>query len=122
MANLYMLIDEKKDFALFKVGYASHLQQRLTTYGTNNAGCELIDCVQTRNSGCSKLHLEKKCHEELKALGYNVVNAKVNGQRTEWIKVEYTDSFYQTLKENGFKALKTTAKHIQYNMDGSRKA
>lgn len=116
-----MLIDEKKDFALFKIGYASNLSQRLMTYSTNNAGCELIDSVQTRKNGQSKLHLEKECHNELKMLGYNTINAKVNGKQTEWIKVDYTDSFYQILKNNGFKALRTTAKHIQYNIDGSKK-
>ena len=103
MKNIvYLMLDEKKDFALFKVGFTSNLVQRLSQYTTHNPLTRAIDTVVTY--GKTKRTVENKFHEEVKKRGYDFVVATADGKTTEWFKVEYTDKFYNELKEKGLRA------------------
>ncbi len=104
MNNIYLIKDEKKDFALFKVGFASNLLTRLYAYTTHNPMSECVNVVSTYEK--SKRNVEKMFHDEIKAMGYEFVNAKMDNKKTEWFKVSYDDPFYNELTENGLSAFK----------------
>lgn len=102
MNTIYLMLDEKKDFALFKVGFASNLFNRMPQYATHNAGTECIDYVKTQLK--SKRHVEKKFHMEVKAQGYSFYKSPITGSYTEWFQVSYNDPFYTALKIKGLNA------------------
>jgi hypothetical protein len=116
MNKLYLMMDEKKDYALFKVGFASNIFQRIVAYSTHNAGATLINTVNTKAT--SKHQLEKKCHAEIIARGYKFAVSPLTHSTTEWFAVSYDDPFYKELKTFGFEALKTTARHKIHNLEG----
>lgn len=103
MANtVYLMLDEKKDFALFKIGFTSNFTKRLYSYTTHNPLVRAIDTIATQKK--SKRKVEKKFHEEIEKMGYNFLTATIDGKKTEWFIVQYNDPMYTNLKENGIKA------------------
>lgn len=104
MNMIYLMKDEKRDFALFKVGFASNLMTRIYAYTTHNPLNECISTVNTRES--SKRKVEEMYHSEIIKLGYKFVNAKIDNKKTEWFKVNYDDPFYTELCEKGLNAFK----------------
>lgn len=104
MNVIYLMIDEKKDFALFKVGFTSNLMQRFYSYTTHNPLANCISLVQTQNA--SKRKVEKLFHEEIKSMGFEFVNAKIDNKKTEWFRVEYNNPMYHKLKKQGLQAFK----------------
>lgn len=103
MANIYLMLDEKKDYATFKVGYASNLAQRFIAYVTCNCDAQCISVVATQKR--SKHKLETCFHDEIIKRGYKFQYSKLMPERkTEWFAVEYNDPFYTELKEKGLLA------------------
>lgn len=102
MNTIYLMLDEKKDFALFKVGFAGTLMTRLYAYTTHNPLCNCISYVHTMEK--SKRTVENAFHNEIVKKGYNFINATMDDKKTEWFKVEYNDPFYSELKEKGLSA------------------
>lgn len=99
---IYLMVDEKKDFCLCKVGYAKKLITRIYAYTTHNPLVECVSYVETMEK--SKRHVEEMFHEEIVKRGYEFVNAKIDGKKTEWFKVSYDDPFYKEIKEKGLNA------------------
>lgn len=102
MNTIYLIKDEKKDFALFKVGFASALRTRLYAYTTHNPLAECISYVKTQEKSGRKV--EKMFHDEIISRGYDFAIAKIDGKKTEWFKVDYNDPFYNELIAKGFNA------------------
>jgi hypothetical protein len=98
------MIDEKRDFCLFKVGFASSLLARFYQYTTHNPLADCISSIQTMEK--SKRAIEDRFHNEIIARGYNFVNAKIDHKRTEWFAISYDDPFYMELKTCGLNAFK----------------
>lgn len=115
MNTLYLLIDEKKDFALVKIGFTSNLQMRLKSYSTANPWATLHSVVHTKSH--MKHELEKRLHNEITKKGYDFVISKNLFTKTEWFKISYDDPFYMEIMEKGFKAFKTTKNHKQYRAE-----
>ena len=104
MNNIYLMKDEKRDYCLFKVGFASDLKVRLYAYTTHNP---LVDCISTiQTMEKSKKTVEKKFHEEIKSMGYEFVTATIDRKKTEWFAVSYDDPFYGELSTKGLNAFK----------------
>jgi hypothetical protein len=95
----YLMKDEKREFCLFKVGFASNLMSRVYQYTTHNPLNECISYVETMEK--SKKKVEEIFHEEIIKRGYTFVNAKIDNKKTEWFKVSYDDPFYTELNEKG---------------------
>lgn len=112
MNSIYLMLDEKKDFALFKVGFASNLFQRMIYYATHNAGAQCIDYVKTQVK--SKHQVEKQFHTEIKARGYNFYKSSLTGSYTEWCKISYDDPFYTELKSKGLNAFRCGKRRKNY--------
>lgn len=104
MNIIYLMKDEKKDFALFKVGFTSQLMTRLYAYTTHNPLADCISLVQTKSK--SKREIEKQFHKEIEKRGYHFISASIDNKKTEWFKVDYDDPFYKTLTEEGLQAFK----------------
>lgn len=104
MNSIYLMLDEKKDVALFKVGFASNLFRRMPQYSTHNARAQCIDYVKTQIK--SKRQVEKKFHMEIKARGYSFCKSPITGSYTEWFEVPYNDPFYAALKSKGLNAFR----------------
>lgn len=102
MNIIYLMRDEKKDFALFKAGFATNLNKRIYQYTTHNPLVECISYVCTRES--SGRSVEDKFHNEIIRRGYSFISAEIDGKNTEWFKVSYDDPFYTALCENGLNA------------------
>jgi hypothetical protein len=105
MANvIYLIIDEKRDCAMVKVGFTANPQQRMALYTTHNPGARCIGTAKTyAKTGRT---VEHSFHEELKARGYNRAISPIDGKRTEWYIVPYTDTFYGELLAKGLRAFK----------------
>jgi hypothetical protein len=108
------MMDEKKDFALFKIGFASKLMIRIYAYTTHNPLAECICYMQTQEK--SKRNLEKAFHAEIKSLGLEFVYAIIDGKKTEWFKVDYNSPLYENLKNKGLAALKSGRGHKCYTL------
>lgn len=102
MNTIYLIKDDKKDFALFKVGFASALRTRLYAYTTHNPLAECISYVKTQEK--SGRNVEKMFHDEIVSRGYDFVIAKIDWKKTEWFKVDYNDPFYNELNIKGLNA------------------
>ena len=103
---IYLMKDEKKDFALFKVGFTSDMEQRFKSYATHNPLIECISYIRTYEK--SKRFVETMIHQEIESKDYKFITAKINGKTTEFFKVDYNDSFYKELNEKGLNAFKFT--------------
>ena len=78
--NIYLMKDERKDFALFKVGFTSNLEKRFYFYTSHNPLIECISYIRTYEK--SKRLVEKMIHQEIKLKGYEYVTAKIDGKTT----------------------------------------
>lgn len=101
---IYLMKDEKKDFALFKVGFTSDMERRFTHYTTHNPLIECISYIRTYEK--SKRFVETMIHQEIRSKGYKFITARIDGKTTEFFKVSYDDSFYKELNEKGLNAFK----------------
>lgn len=104
MNNLYLMLDEKRNYALVKAGFAKDLKTRLYAYTTHNPEVRCISTVRTMEK--SGRNIEKMFHNEIVARGYDFVVATIDGKRTEWFKVSYDDPFYEELLVKGLNAFK----------------
>lgn len=104
MYNVYLMMDEKRDHAAFKAGFAKDMETRIYAYTTHNPEVRCISHVKTRVS--SKRRVEEMFHAEIVARGYEMVTACMDGKKTEWFKVSYDDPFYTELMEHGLCAFK----------------
>lgn len=95
----YLMKDEKRDFCLFKVGFATDMKQRIYAYTTHNPMIECISYVNTLAK--SEKKIEEQFHDEILKRGYTFINAQIDGKKTEWFKVYYDDPFYNELIEKG---------------------
>lgn len=101
---IYMMKDEKREFALFKIGFAKELENRVKCYATHNPMIECVSHMATYTK--SKHQVEIAFQTEFELMGYERVSSFINGQHTEWFKVEYNDPFYSELCEKGLSAFK----------------
>ena len=104
MNELYLMRDEKKNFALFKVGFATDLNKRIYQYTTHNPLCECISHVRTQER--SGRNIEKMFHDEIISRGYELINAIIDGKSTEWFCVSYDDPFYVEICKKELNAFK----------------
>ena len=104
MNEIYLMKDEKRNYALVKAGFAKDLDKRIYQYTTHNPLCECISHVKTQEK--SGRNIEKMFHDEIVARGYEFVSAVIDGKHTEWFKVSYDDPFYTELCEKGLNAFK----------------
>ena len=105
MNVVYLMMDEKKNYALFKAGFASNLATRVDAYTTHNPEVRCISYVKTMEK--SKHQTEKLFHKEIAKRGYTKVTAVIaDSKETEWFKVSYDDPFYTQLCELGLCAFK----------------
>jgi hypothetical protein len=104
MNSLYLIKDEKRNYCLFKVGFATDLNTRLYAYTTHNPECQCISTVKTQLA--SGRNIEKLFHSEIEKRGYEFVTAIIDGKRTEWFKVPYSDPFFGELSAKGLNAFK----------------
>ena len=104
MNTIYLMKDEKRNYALFKPGFAKNLEQRVYAYTTHNPEVECISHINTREA--SKHKIEGMFHAEVERRGYEFVTAVIDGKKTEWFKVAYDDPFYAELCEHGLNAFK----------------
>lgn len=102
MNDIYLMIDEKRNHALCKVGFASHLAQRIYSYTTHNPEVKCISYVKTMEK--SRHKVEIMFQEEVKKRGYDFVTAVIDGKATEWFIVDYSDPFFAELMEKGLNA------------------
>lgn len=99
---VYLMLDEKKDCANFKVGFASDLSKRMSAYATHNPQAMCIDYVKTRQK--SDKAVETMFHHEILKRGYTFIVSVGVWKKTEWFKVAYDDPFYEELKIKGLRA------------------
>ena len=104
MNKVYLMMDEKKDYALFKVGFASNLSQRFYSYTTHNPLVECISYIETMEK--SKRKIEKDFHSEIEKMGLTFIKATMDGKKTEWFKIEYNNPLYKELKSKGLSTFK----------------
>ena len=104
MNAVYLMMDEKRNYALFKAGFASDLAKRFNAYTTHNPEVRCISYVKTMEK--SKHFVEGLFHKEVIKMGYEMVVATIDGKNTEWFKVAYDDPFYTQLCELGLCAFK----------------
>ena len=112
MYNVYLMMDEKKDYAIFKAGFAKDLETRIYAYTTHNPEVRCISHVKTRES--SKRKVEEMFHAEIVARGYEMMAAHMDGKKTEWFKVSYDDPFYTELMTCGLCAFKCGKRRKNY--------
>ena len=102
MNETYLMKDEKRNYALFKAGFAKDLKTRIYAYTTHNPEVQCISHVKTMAKSGKKI--EEMFHEEILRRGYEMVLATIDGKKTEWFKVNYDDPFYTELCEKGLNA------------------
>lgn len=102
MNSLYLMKDEKRDYAIFKVGFAKDMTKRIHQYTTHNPEVQCISTVKTQLS--SNRNVEKLFHKEIERKGYEFVTAIIDGKKTEWFKVPYSDPFFGELNAKGLNA------------------
>ena len=99
---LYLMADEKRDYCLFKVGFTTDIKKRMHAYTTHNPEAKCISTVLTKVASGRKV--ETAFHKEIEKRGYRFVTATIDGKRTEWFSVPYTDTFYNELMSKGLNA------------------
>lgn len=114
MNKLYLMKDEKRNYCLFKVGFAKDLQKRVYQYTTHNPAVECISFLQTMEK--TGRTLEKTFHEEIEKMGYEFISATIDGKQTEWFKVSYEDKFFDDLCEKGLNAFKSGKNRKNYGV------
>lgn len=102
MNSIYLMKDEKRNFALFKVGFTTNLDQRIYQYTTHNPLIECISYVNTQER--SRRSVETTYHKEILKKGYAFIRATMDDKETEFFKVYYDDPFYKELCSKGLKA------------------
>ena len=112
MNYLYLMKDEKRNYCLFKVGFATNLNTRLYAYTTHNPEVQCISTVKTQLS--SGRNIEKIFHKEIEKRGYEFVSAMIDNKKTEWFKVPYTDPFFGELSAKGLNAFECGKKRKNY--------
>jgi hypothetical protein len=101
--RLYLLIDEKRQYALVKVGFTKDFEKRKGGYLTANPEAHLIDLVATQER--TGRTIEKLFHQELEKRGYLRANGNIEKiKRSEWFRIPYTDPFLQEIQAKGFQA------------------
>lgn len=100
--NIYLLIDEKKEYTNIKVGFTGNFFQRVIAYGTANPDTHCISRVETyRKTG---RELEKAIHAELTGRGYTRKYSRLTGSKTEWFEIKNNDPFLTELIGKGLLA------------------
>lgn len=112
MNTIYLMMDEKRNYALIKPGFASDLASRMRAYTTHNPEVRCISYVKTQEK--SKHFVEGLFHKELTEMGYERIYGVMNGIKTEWFKIAYDDPFYTTLCELGLCAFKCGKRRKNY--------
>lgn len=112
MNELYLMMDEKRAYALFKAGFAKNIENRIYAYTTHNPEVRCISHVKTQLK--SKREVEKMFHEEIIKRGYEMVTAIIDGKKTEWFRVSYDDPFFNELCENGLCAFSCGRRRKNY--------
>ena len=103
MNKLYLLLDEKKFYALVKVGFTKDFDKRKGGYLTANPEAQLVDLVATQER--TGRAIEKLFHKELEKRGYLRANGNIEKiKRSEWFRIPYTDPFLQEIQAKGFRA------------------
>ncbi len=93
---LYLLMDEKKDTTLIKIGKTSNLANREKAYHTTNPLVEKISYIKIKKDDIA----EKEYHFEMILLGFERV------EQTEWFKIN--SNIAEFIKYYGFNAFATT--------------
>lgn len=107
--RLYLLIDEKRYYALVKIGFTSDLKARFFSYGTCNPEIECLDTIAIQQR--TNREVEKKFHEELEKMGYSRARAKIiTLKKSEWFKIPYNDPFLTEIRAKGFGAFQNGKK------------
>ncbi len=112
MNNVYLMMDEKRFYALVKPGFAKDMAQRMTAYTTHNPEVRCISYIKTQSK--SKHFVESLFHKELAERGYERIYGVMNGIKTEWFKIPYEDPFYSELCELGLCAFKCGKRRKNY--------
>ena len=97
--EIYLMVDEKRHYALVKPGFASDLSKRVYQYTTHNPEVRCISHIHTMKKSGKKV--EALFHAEMIRRGYTTITAIIDGKSTEWFKVEYDDPFFSAIMENG---------------------
>lgn len=104
MNTIYLMKDEKRNYALFKVGFTENLENRIYQYTSHNPEVECISTVNTYQ--VTHRNVEKLFHQEIEQRGYQFSTAIIDGKRTEWFRVAYTDPFFGELCSKGLNAFR----------------
>ena len=112
MNELYLMIDEKRNYALVKAGFAKNIESRIYAYTTHNPEVRCVSHVKTQLK--SKREVEKMFHEEIIKRDYEMVTAIIDGKKTEWFRVSYEDPFYSELCEKGLCAFNCGKRRKNY--------
>ena len=109
------MIDEKRTSCLVKVGYTKDINERIDQYTTHNPFVECFGYIKTQNR--SGRNIEALLHKELAARGYKKVSAIIDNKITEWFAIEYSDEFYDILKNKSLNAFKATKNHKLHHIE-----
>ena len=112
MNELYLMLDQKRFYALFKAGFAKNLAKRIYQYTTHNPEVRCISHIKTQLK--TKREIEKLFHQEIISRGYEMVTAVIDGKKTEWFRVSYDDPFYAELCELGLCAFNCGKRRKDY--------
>ena len=106
------MMDEKREYALFKVGYSTDIDKRMYSYTTASPEMRCIDRVETY----AKTHteLDKQIKTELRQRGFLRTASAIDGKLTEWFRVPYDSDFYQELTTKGLRTFKACDKRKTY--------
>lgn len=100
--NIYLMVDEKKDYTNIKVGFTGNFFQRVIAYGTVSPDTYCLSRVETyRKTG---RELERAIHAELTSRGYTRKYSRLTGSKTEWVAIPNDDSFLTEIMEKGLLA------------------
>ena len=114
MNYIYLMKDEKRNYALLKAGFAKDISTRVYAYTTHNPEVQCISTMRTMEK--SKRNIEAMFHAEIESRGYEFVTAIIDGKKTEWFKVNYDDPFYAELEEKGLNAFKCGKNRKNYGV------
>jgi hypothetical protein len=110
--EIYLMVDEKRYYALVKPGFASDLAQRVYAYTTHNPEIRCISHVHTMKK--TEKRIEEMFHAEMVRRGYEAVKAVIDNKQTEWFKVSYEDPFYEAIMEKGLCAFNCGKRRKNY--------
>lgn len=100
--NIYLMVDEKKEYTNIKVGFTGNFFQRVIAYGTVSPDTYCLSRVETyRKTG---RELEKAIHAELASRGYSRKYSRLTGSKTEWFAIANRDEFLTEIMEKGLLA------------------